>query len=201
MYNTKQQRFAFTVRADKIQNVIFSEVGISLPSIISNKRDQTITKHLAIWDTGATGSVISRSIATGLNLIPTGKAQCHGVYSTSHVNIYFIDLYIGRICITNLKVTEGNIHVKDGSGAHPCSILIGMDVIGAGDFAYTVDASNGKPCSTFSFRFPSLHRPIDFVKETIKFNKTLLQPPIDPAPRREYERSHHKKSRKERKRK
>ena len=58
-------------------------------------------------------------------------------------------------------------------------ILIGMDIIGTGDFA----VSNYDNKTTFSFRWPSISK-IDFVKEVEEENRIDVQPSITPENRR-----------------
>lgn len=145
---------AFTSKAPsgKKFRALVTPVEFTLPSDKTNK-----TKFQAIWDTGATSSVISQAVVTALNLKPIGIAF---VNTPSAQNVqtteYLVDvhLYDGRVCVSNVRVTLGII----GGGA---DCLIGMDIITLGDFSLT----NVNGTSTFSFRIPSLQE-IDYVKET-----------------------------------
>ena len=68
--------------------------------------------------------------------------------------VYLISLFLpNKVFIPQLRVTKG---VLPGDA----EVLIGMDIIGQGDFAVT--NKDGK--TTFSFRMPSIER-IDFVKQ------------------------------------
>lgn len=112
-----------------------------------------VHKFDAIWDTGATASVITQRVVDACGLQPIGMTQVHGVNST-HVS----EVYLVNIATLN-KVTFPLIHVTKGamSGA---DVLIGMDIITAGDFSIT--NKNGQ--TIFSFRVPSqVH--VDYVKE------------------------------------
>ena len=102
----------------------------------------------ALWDTGATGSAITPSVVKKLNLSPTGVTTVKGVGSESQRSTYLIHLHLpNRMVVGPLKVTECDELKADKS----VGILVGMDVIGIGDFA--VSNYNGR--TSFTFRYPS----------------------------------------------
>ena len=110
-----------------------------------------LQKGRAIWDTGATASVISPRMVRSLELVATGKAIVQGVHSKEEVNTYIINLFLPEKTVINgLPVSEAYLGEKT-------DILIGMNVIGIGDFAIC----GGR---FFSYATPSLERPIDFVR-------------------------------------
>jgi len=120
---------------------------------INDKRKNIDIK--ALWDTGATCSLITREVAIQLGLKPVSKTMM-STPSDKNVpsNVYLINLYLpNNTMFPNLQVAEG---VLNG-----CDMLIGMDVIINGDFA--VSNSNGH--TTFSFRMPSMAE-IDFDKHS-----------------------------------
>ena len=103
----------------------------------------------AVWDTGATSTVIHTRVSKFLNLVPTGRAVAYGVNSLTEVNEYVIDIKLhDEIFFKNLQVIEANL-------AGNADVLVGMDIIGQGDFAIC----NAK---VFSFALPSFDRAIDF---------------------------------------
>lgn len=111
--------------------------------------------YQAIWDTGATGSVISPKVVQALNLQPITMQYVQDANSKRLVNVYLIALYLpNNIIFGSIKVTEANL----GSGGP--DVLIGMDVIAHGDFALTCKGGKTK----FSFQFPS-GSDIDFAKQ------------------------------------
>ncbi|MFC1580010.1 retropepsin-like aspartic protease [Thermodesulfobacteriota bacterium] len=111
-------------------------------------------KYKAIWDTGATHSVISRKVIDECGLLPIGMARVHTASDTVDSEVFLVNIALpGNVMLPGIRVTEGVIF------GH-CEVLIGMDIINQGDFAFT--NKDGK--STFSFRLPSLEE-IDFVKE------------------------------------
>ena len=107
--------------------------------------------YIAVWDTGAMGTSISRQLALDLNLPKIGEIEIQGVTGNELCNKYLISLLLPN----NVFIVE--IEVSDCSGNIGCDVLIGMDVIKLGDFAVT----NKKGNTAFSFRIPSLEL-IDF---------------------------------------
>ena len=160
---------AFTVKFPARTNVLYSLVGISQAF---DPEDTTVKQPLvlktpAIWDTGASCTVITRDTATKVGLISTGKTQVTGVNHVSEENTYLVNIYLpNHVCIAYLKIVEAPA-LAGGAG-----ILIGMDIIGSGDFSVYTD--NGKTIMTY--RFPSIGG-IDFVQEAnnIRNQKAILQ--------------------------
>ena len=107
-----------------------------------------------IWDTGATGSLISANVVERCDLKQTGVATIR----TANGNEDTVPTYIVNLRLPNQVVVMG-IPVARGSFGD-ADVLIGMDVITKGDFA----VSNWDGKTSFSFRVPSLGE-IDFVKE------------------------------------
>ena len=108
----------------------------------------------AIWDTGATNSVITQGVVDACGLRPTGMAKVQGFNSVSDCEVYLVNIILpNNVGIAQVRVTKGGIP----SGA---DILIGMDIIVRGDFSVT----NKNGITVFSFRIPSqVHT--DYVKE------------------------------------
>jgi predicted aspartyl protease len=158
---------AFTLKANvgnKLR-VLITPVEFTLPSDTANKK-----KCQGIWDTGATGTVISQSIVDALNLKPIGITFVNTA-SEQHVPTpeYLVDihLYDGKVCIQDVRVTLGCL-----SGGADC--LIGMDIITLGDFSIT--NVNG---TVFSFRIPSV-KEIDYVNEVYHNSPNVQR--NDPCP-------------------
>ena len=120
----------------------------------------------AIWDTGATGSMISQAVidACGLKQIDTVNIS-HAQGTTKDVPVFLVDVYLpNRVAVIDLRVARVELRNVD--------VLIGMDIINRGDFAVTNLGGNTK----FSFRMPS-QADIDFVVEDNKaalLNKQTL---------------------------
>jgi hypothetical protein len=115
-------------------------------------------KALALWDTGASKSVISAEFAKTLGLTPTGVREVHHGGGVSIENTFVVNFYLPNgVGVVGVTATEFKAsHTQ-------FSALIGMDVIGLGDFAVT--NVNGQ--TWMSFRVPA-HHAIDYVLEADK---------------------------------
>jgi len=108
----------------------------------------------AIWDTGATASVITQHVVDQCGLQPTGMTRVQGVHGTNDVETYLVNILLpNNVGFKHVSVTKGDL----GDGAHA---LIGMDIITEGDFCIT----NKDNITMFSFRYPSLLH-VDYVAE------------------------------------
>lgn len=111
-------------------------------------------EFVALWDTGATAMVISPKIIGALGLAPSGVRRVHYADGTArNMPRFLVNIRLpNRVTFQGWPATLGNPAGAD--------VLIGMDIIGKGDFAVT----NGDGRTTFSFRIPS-QATIDFVAE------------------------------------
>ena len=128
---------AFTKEEKGLINVLKTQVVITIDKKINPNYVKIKDNYTAIWDTGATNTVISEKLAQKLNLTPIGKANVSTAGGIIEVNKYVLGLKLPN----NLQ-----------------DFLIGMDIINLGDFSVT--NLNGK--TTFSFRYPSCET-IDYV--------------------------------------
>lgn len=122
----------------------------------------------AIWDTGATASVITQAVVDACGLKPTGMVQVHGVHGAELAETFLANIGLPNgVAFPGVRVTKGKIVGAD--------ILIGMDIITIGDFAIT----NVGRKTVFSFRIPSIQT-IDYVKEANRLRKSAqdAQPPF-----------------------
>jgi len=149
---------AFTTDFHCRINTLATNVFLSLPYNPTNDNKIAEPKRIeytAIWDTGASSSVITKQVVNDLNLKPISKAEVHGVGGTKIEDVYLINIYLpNKVAIMYTKVIEcekltGNFNA-----------LIGMDIIGMGDFVVT----NFEGKTLMSYRVPSVKR-IDFVEE------------------------------------
>lgn len=98
----------------------------------------------ALWDTGATTTIISSRIVRELQLEPFELAGISGIGGVSDVNTYLVHVSIPTgDTYTYLEVMESDFEDYD--------VIIGMDIIGTGDFCFT----NAEGRSQFSFRYPA----------------------------------------------
>ena len=128
------------------------------PSIIKKEieiEDYTTSEFQAIWDTGATGTVITQRVADTCGLQPIGRTKVHTVGGEKESLVYLASVFLpNKIGISPITVTVGEL-------GGDCDVLIGMDIISRGDFAVTNKDGN----TLFSFRMPSTER-IDFEKNS-----------------------------------
>lgn len=146
---------AFTIRYGGRVTVLKTEIGIFLP--VSRKEMEQKTPQvrpcIAVWDTGANGTVITKQVADELGLKAIGITEVYHAQGKGLTNEYLVNVaLLNGVIIPGVRVTEG---VLAG-----CDVLIGMDIIGMGDFAVTHTNSQGG--TTMSFCIPSVEE-IDFV--------------------------------------
>lgn len=155
---------AFTIRYSGIQRVLSTSIGISLPSQNEDElRKITIKNYQAIWDTGATNSVITSKVVKELQLKPTSVIQVSTANGISQQNAYLTNIYLpNQFCVPFVRVTEC-ISLTD-----EFHVLIGMDIISLGDFI----VNNYRNHTQFSFRMPSSHE-IDY-EEILKAEDNSL---------------------------
>ncbi|MBI4165915.1 MAG: aspartyl protease family protein [Acidobacteria bacterium] len=111
----------------------------------------------ALWDTGATGSSITPSVARELGLTPIGARMVNHAGGSSLSNTYLVNLHLPNgVGIVGVPVTELGETTLFG-------VIVGMDIIIRGDFAIT--NTNGQ--TWVSFRVPSIQG-IDYVQEAQK---------------------------------
>jgi predicted aspartyl protease len=146
---------AFTLKNDKgLLRVLKTPCGVC-PAFnpLQGGKHPEISQFTALWDTGASGTVISKAVVDKLALKPIGKSKVFHANGESIVNVYAINLFLpNQVAFQFIKVTEGVLSGFD--------LLIGMDIITIGDFS--ISNVGGK--TTFSFRVPSI-KEVDFVKE------------------------------------
>lgn len=160
----KNPIFGFTFRTQGKALELINEIYVSEASDLKDQNNLPVRKpYSSIWDTGATGSVITEKAAKELSLQPSGKTTIRvvGLSNTTNefeTNTYLVNLYLPPHVVIPARVAEGSVGGAD--------ILIGMDVIGLGDFAVTNHNGN----TTWTFRIPSCYE-IDFVGEIEEYNK------------------------------
>lgn len=122
-----------------------------------NSKNYNPKSYKAIWDTGATGTVITQKVVDEFALSPIDVVEVQTADGKTRTNSYLVNVWLpNKIIIPNVKASLGKL-------ASNVEVLIGMDIISQGDFAVT--NKGGK--TVFSFRFPSVEC-IDFVKEPFK---------------------------------
>ena len=137
---------AFTIKSNQgLLRVLTTPITVLIPN--------TSIKSNAIWDTGASASVNTEKVVKQLGLIPTGMSVVSTANGTVNQPTYIVDIQLPNN-VTFKDVTVTGVAALSGN----CDVLIGMDVINAGDLSIT--NNNGVTC--MSFRIPSSHE-IDYV--------------------------------------
>lgn len=157
---------AFTTKYEAVTNRIITEAKITDAFDPANP-PASITHHStgALWDTGATRSVISSNVVAALGLQPVGICDVNHAGGVSQSATYVVNVLLpNKVAVVGVLVTE---LTKPISGF---DVIIGMDIITSGDFAVTHTA--GKTC--MSFRIPPCEQ-IDYVADAqrIMTEKTL----------------------------
>jgi len=147
--SNQNQVNALTHESSTITNSIITSVNVTN----TFTRDQLQTK--GIWDTGATNSVVTKSTAQQLGLIPVSQAKVRGVHGIRSVNVYDVIITLHN---KNIKLRTRVTECDELSADKSVGMLIGMNVINMGDFVIT----NYQGHTAMSFRVPSLQK-IDFV--------------------------------------
>ena len=107
------------------------------------------------WDTGASGTCISKRVIDALNPKRRGYRTVLTPTGSSIRGVYLLDIVLPNdVLVPDINVIETDID-EQGIDA-----LIGMDIIAMGDFA--VSNYDGK--LVFTFRIPSIKR-TDYVAE------------------------------------
>lgn len=149
-------------------NVLLVPINISLPYDPTKDVNSTPPSPVqcrAIWDTGATNSVITKRLVQSMGLIPTGKGAVTNTGTTELRNTYLININLpSHVVIPYVKVTD----CEDVLGNGNADMLVGMDVIARGDFAVTYE--NDK--TIMSFIMPPVG-PIDYVPISDSENQKL----------------------------
>jgi hypothetical protein len=128
----------FTEKYNSIQKKLIN-------SAVVEHGNETVSV-ISQWDTGATGTCISKGLVEKLGLLPTGMVKAHTPSGIGVMNKYMINLILNNeVRVTNLSVMDSEI------GKQGIDVLIGMDIISLGDFA--ISNYDGK--TQFSFRIPS----------------------------------------------
>lgn len=151
---------AFTIAFNGLANRIITDVEIIPgfdPAAPPNPLPTGI-KTTALWDTGASNSVISRDLAHRLGLTAVGKTRVNHAGGFDDSPTYLVNFGLpNRVGLAGIIVTEFP-HLAGSFEA-----IIGMDILMNGDFAVT----HVGQLSCMSFRVPSV-KTIDYVLEANK---------------------------------
>lgn len=174
---------SFVSSYNRISKVLQNQVHIIEafnPSTITGTitpKDLGAKEYDAIWDTGATNTVITQRVVNELSLKQVGVTQLHTANDKKDAPLYLVAIFLpNMICIPELMVAQATV-------TSDAELLIGMDIISHGDFAVT--NLDGK--TVFSFRIPSVEC-IDFTRRTPPAGSPQVLKPLpkvgrnDPCP-------------------
>ena len=110
-----------------IARTLISNVHVSENYNTANRPENIIIKeYTAIWDTGATHSVISKKVVMECKLWPSGMTRVSHVGGESPSNTYFVNIYLpNNVEMCGVRVTEAEGILGGGN----VNVLIGMDII------------------------------------------------------------------------
>lgn len=155
---------AFFFEYDGVVNALLTPVKLMTPTLTHQfTPDKATYQCNALWDTGATNTVITQVAAQSIGIQPTGQAPSIGVHGRKIVNTYLVDIILpNNVLFPNINVTEGFL-------GDNIAILIGMDIIQAGDFV--IANANGK--TRFSYCCPPHKNPVCLVEKSNRVNESL----------------------------
>src|SRR6185437_11365330 len=117
---------SLTISSNGITRIIQSECHFSAgfdANVAGAGTPPVLHKFNAIWDTGASGSVITKEVVETCDLKPTGMVQTHHAQGMQLAETFLVNIFLPNgVQFVNVPVILG---VLPG-GSHA---LIGMDII------------------------------------------------------------------------
>lgn len=157
----EQLKLAFSATNPQFHREIITFAGITKPQ---KDGKFEIKQYNALWDTGATNSVITPKVVNDLGLIPISYTNVCHAGGNSKVKVYLVNIVLpNNIIIPNVRVSE----CADQAGRF--DMIIGMDIISLGDFSISGQGSK----RIVSFCMPSSFT-LDYVSITKEHNKKVL---------------------------
>ncbi|MEL6803936.1 MAG: hypothetical protein AAFO91_09170, partial [Bacteroidota bacterium] len=103
-------KHAFHFEYPGVQRVLLTHVRTSVPFADGTQPDQNAPakNFVAIWDTGATGSAITKEVVNFLGLKPTGVTEVRHAQGKKTVNTYLIS-----IVLPNCSVVFNEVRVSE----------------------------------------------------------------------------------------
>jgi hypothetical protein len=160
---------AFTIKFKGKTDRIIIPIGFTPffdPIQNPDKSPFPIIQKRALWDTGATGSLINSQLAHELNLTPVGSRTLIHDGGQDLRNTYIVNIFL-----PNHVAIWGALVAESGNIVGNFDAIIGMDIITMGDMALT--NCNGESC--MSFRIPSIAQ-VDYVEDFKKSLKSISPP-------------------------
>lgn len=152
----KVQVQALTSSYQGKSNVLINDASISSPfdPTKAETHPKNLNKYKALWDTGASGTCITQKVVDECGLMPITRAIVRHANGETTAPVYLVSIFLpSNVVFPQIRVILAKLPDE-------IDLLIGMDIIGSGDFAVT----NFEGKTVFSFRAPSIER-IDFVQD------------------------------------
>lgn len=109
---------------------IITDAFVSVPT--KQNEGRQLHKVRALWDTGASNSVVTPHVISLLGISADGVAKTRHAGGESTVRTYLIDIGLpNRILLPHIRVSEC------AEADNRFDIIIGMDIISLGDFSIT----------------------------------------------------------------
>jgi hypothetical protein len=161
-----QPYHAFTQKYPGITNRIITPVHVAAAYDPANPPpNPKFISVSALWDTGASQSVVTATTAKTLGLVETGKSLVHHAGGKGMASTYVVNFLLpNQVGIQGVLVSECTDPEHNQFGA-----IIGMDIIMTGDL--TITNHNGS--SWVTFRFPSVGS-VDYVAESQKLPQQAI---------------------------
>jgi hypothetical protein len=148
---------AFTITHNGIARRIVTMVRLAAAFDPQVKPDPSPThiERLALWDTGATNSVITDATAQALKLTPVGQVSIKHAGGSSSSSTYLVNFVLpNNVGVAGVMVSQ----CPDSAGDF--GAIVGMDIISQGDLSLT----NAGGHTVMSFRTPAIQG-VDYVGE------------------------------------
>lgn len=151
---------AFTIKHNGRADRIITELHVTSAFDPAKPPSPIPTQHktTALWDTGATKSVVTKATVDALGLVPTGNVVVNHAGGASQASTYMVNFFLpNKVCVAGVLVTECP-NIANNAGA-----IIGMDIISQGDFSIT----NVSGLTWMTYRIPSIET-IDYVNTAMR---------------------------------
>jgi predicted aspartyl protease len=155
----KARHFAFKQEYQKLSRRLITEAELFIAS--PEMPDRKGIKVKALWDTGASGTVITPEVSKELGLVPIDRIRVAGVNNVSIADVVEVSIGLPN----RVMVEDVNVMICDLK--QDIDMLIGMDIILLGDFSI----SNGDGKTLFSFAIPPFSNKTDHYEKAIATNK------------------------------
>ncbi len=83
---------AFTYVTRSIASVLITPIFICAAYDPQGKDESTFRQYSAIWDTGATKTMVTQHVAKDCGLVPTAQSRVQGIFGVKTVNGYLVNI-------------------------------------------------------------------------------------------------------------